>query len=91
MAQNSIFFSPNKQEKIILAPQMSADKDDASATNTSATRATSRQQQHQRVVFDGAIATRATMPAVLLGREGGCGRWSADMVLPGQEGSGIRI
>jgi hypothetical protein len=42
MAQNSIFF-PNKQEKIILAPQTSADKDDASAANASATRATGGQ------------------------------------------------
>jgi len=33
-------FSPNKQEKIILAPQTSADEDDASATYASATRAT---------------------------------------------------
>jgi hypothetical protein len=31
-------------------------------------------------VVDGAIARRATMPAVLLGREGGGGRRSADVV-----------
>ncbi len=59
---------------------MSADKDDASAMNASATRATDRQQQHQRDVVDGAIATRATTPAVLSGREGGGGRQSADVV-----------
>ena len=40
MAQNSIFFSPNKHEKIILAPQTNVDKNDASATNASETRAT---------------------------------------------------
>jgi hypothetical protein len=38
-------FSPNKQEKIILAPQTSADKDDAITTNASATRATGGQQR----------------------------------------------
>jgi hypothetical protein len=32
MAQNSIFF--HQTEKIILAPQTSADEDDASATRT---------------------------------------------------------
>jgi hypothetical protein len=42
-------------------------------------------------MVDGAIATRATTPAVLLGREGGVGRRSADVVLPGQEGSGVRL
>jgi hypothetical protein len=42
-------------------------------------------------MVDGAIATRATTPAVLLGREGGGGRRSADVVLPGQEGSGVRL
>ena len=84
-------FSPNKQEKIILAPQTSADEDDASATYASATRATGGQQRHQRDAGDGAIATRATTPAVLLGREGGGGRRSADVVLPGQEGSGVRL
>jgi hypothetical protein len=42
-------------------------------------------------VVDGAIATRATTPAVLLGREGGGRRRSADVVLPGQEGSGVRL
>ena len=62
-----------------------------SATNASATRATGGQQQHQRDVVDGAIATRATTPAVLLGREGGGGHKSADVVLSGQEGSGIRL
>ena len=36
-------FSPNKQEKIILAPQTSTDEDEASATNASATRATDGQ------------------------------------------------
>ena len=40
---------------------------------------------------DGAIATRATTPAVFSGREGGGGRRSADAVLPGQEGSGVRL
>ena len=40
---------------------------------------------------DGAIATRATTPAVLSVREGGGGRRSADVVLPGQEGSGVRL
>jgi hypothetical protein len=64
-------FSPNKQEKIILAPQTSADEDDAIATNASATRATGGQRRHQRDVVDRAIATRATTPAVLLGHEGG--------------------
>jgi hypothetical protein len=83
-------FSPNKQEKIILAPQTSADEDDASATNTSATRATGRQRQHQCNAVDGAIATRAMTPVVLSGREGGGRRRSADVVLPGQEGSGVR-
>jgi hypothetical protein len=93
MAQNSYFFtfSPNKQEKIILAPQTSADEDDASATNASATRATGGQRRHQRNVVDGAIAMRATTPAVLLRHEGGGGRRSADVVLPGQEGSGARL
>ena len=42
-------------------------------------------------VVDGAIATRATTPAVLSGREGGEGRRSADVVLPGQEGSSVRL
>jgi hypothetical protein len=46
---------------------------------------------NQKSASDGAIATRATTPAVLLGREGGGGRWSADVVLPGQEGSGVRL
>ena len=43
--QNSYFFtfSPNNQEKIILAPQTSVDEDDASAKNASATRATGGQ------------------------------------------------
>jgi hypothetical protein len=45
----------------------------------------------QKSASDGAIAMRATTPAVLLGREGGDGRRSADMVLPGQEGSGVRL
>ena len=31
------------------------------------------------------------MPAVLLGREGGGGHRSANAVLPGQEGNGIRL
>jgi hypothetical protein len=31
------------------------------------------------------------MPAVLSGREGGGGLRSADAVLPGQEGSGVRL
>ena len=31
------------------------------------------------------------MAAVLLGRQGGGGRRSADAVLPGQEGSGVRL
>jgi hypothetical protein len=90
MAQNSIFL-PNKQEKIILAPQTSADEDDASAANASATRATGRQRRHQHDVVDGAISTMATMPAVLSGHEGGGGRWSVDVVLPGQEGSYVRL
>jgi hypothetical protein len=34
---------------------------------------------------------RATMPAVSLGLEGGGGRRSADVVLPGREGSGVRL
>jgi hypothetical protein len=42
-------------------------------------------------VVDGAIATRATTPAVLSGREGSGGRRSADVVFPGQEGSGVRL
>jgi len=57
-----------------------ADEDDASATNASATRATGGQRRHQRDAGDGAIATRATTPAVLSVRE-----W------PGQEGSGVRL
>jgi hypothetical protein len=35
--------------------------------------------------------TNPTTPAVLLGREGGGGRRSADVVLLGQEGSGVRL
>jgi hypothetical protein len=35
--------------------------------------------------------TRAMTPAVLSGREGGGGRRSADAVLPGQEGSDVRL
>jgi len=46
---------------------------------------------NQKSAIDGAIATRATTPAVLLGREGGGGCRSADVVLPGQEGSGVRL
>jgi hypothetical protein len=46
---------------------------------------------NQKSASDGAITTRATTPAVLLGREGGGGRRSADVVLPGQEGSGVRL
>ena len=84
-------FSPNKQETIILAPQMSADKDDASMTNASATRVTGRQRRHQRNVVDRAIVTRVTTPAVLSGREGGGGRRSADVVLLGKEGSSVRL
>ena len=72
-------------------PQTSADEDDTSATNASATRATGGQQRHQRDAGNGAIATRATTPAVLSGRECGGGHWSADVVLPGQEGSGVRL
>jgi hypothetical protein len=53
-----------------------------SATNASATRATGG-RGHQRNVVDEAIATRTTTLAVLLGREGGGGRRSADVVLPG--------
>ena len=53
---------------------MSADEDDASAKNASATRVTGGQQRHQRDVVDGAIPMRATTPAVLPGREGGGGR-----------------
>ena len=64
---------------------------EASATNAGATRATDGQRRHQRDAGDGAIATRATTPAVLSGREGGGGRRSADVVLPGQEGSGVRL
>jgi hypothetical protein len=67
------------------------DEDDASAMNASATRATGGQRRHQRDVVNGAIATRATTPAVLSGRESGGGRRSADVVLPGQEGSGVRL
>jgi hypothetical protein len=81
------FFSPNKGENNTCSP----DKDDASATNAIATRATGGQRRHQRDAGDGAIATRATTPAVLSGREGGGGRRSADVVLPGQEGSGVRL
>jgi hypothetical protein len=93
MAQNnSIYFLPNKQEKILIfAPKTSADEDDASATNASETRVTGGQRQHQCNMGDGAIATRATTPVVLLGREGGGRRRSADVVLPGQEGSGVRL
>ena len=85
------FFSPNKQEKIILTPQTSADEDDASATNASATRATGGQRRHLSDAGDGAIVTRAMTPAVLSGHEGGGGRRSADMMLPGQEGSSVRL
>jgi hypothetical protein len=49
------------------------------------------ERRHQHDVVDGAIATRATTPAVLFGREGGGGRRSADVVLPGQEGSSVRL
>jgi hypothetical protein len=70
---------------------MSEDEDDASATNASATRVIGGQRRHQRDAGDGAIATRATTPAVLPGRECGGGRWSADVVLPGQAGSGVRL
>ena len=70
---------------------MSADEDDASAMYASATRATGGQRRHQHDVVDGAITTRATTPAVLSGREGGVGRRSADVVLPGQEGSSVRL
>jgi hypothetical protein len=70
---------------------MSVGEDDASAMNTSATRATGGQRRHQPDAGDGAIATRATTPAVLSGCEGGGGHWSADVVLPGQEGSGVRL
>jgi hypothetical protein len=70
---------------------MSVDEDDASAMNPSETRATSGQRRHQRDAVDGAITTRATTPAVLSGREGSSGRRSADVVLPGQEGSGVRL
>jgi hypothetical protein len=87
----NFYSSLRTQEKILLAPQTSADEDDASATNASATRATSGQRRHQRDAGDGAIATRATTPAVLSGREGGGRRRSADVVLPGQEGSGVRL
>ena len=31
------------------------------------------------------------MPSVLSGREGGGGRRSVDVMLPGQEGSGVRL
>jgi hypothetical protein len=54
-------------------------------------RVTGGQRRHQRDAGDGAIAKRATTPAVLSGCEGGGGRRSADMVLPGQEGSGVRL
>ena len=37
------------------------------------------------------IAARATTPAVLFGREGGGGCRSPDVVLPGQEGSSVRL
>jgi hypothetical protein len=80
-------FSSYKQEKI--APQTSADEDDASATNASATRATGGQRRHQRNVVDRVIATRATMPAVLSGCECGGGRRSADVVLP-VAGAGVQ-
>ena len=46
---------------------------------------------NQKSASDGAIATRAATPAVLLGREGGGGHRLADVVLPGQEGSGVRL
>jgi hypothetical protein len=42
-------------------------------------------------VVDGAIATRATTPAVLSGREGGGRCRSVVVVLPGQEGSSVRL
>ena len=51
-------------------------------TNASETRTTGGQRGHQRDMVDGAIATRATTPAVLSGCEGGGGRRSADVVLP---------
>ena len=44
-----------------------------------------------RDVVDRASTTRVTTPAVLLGREGGGGRRSADAVLPGQESIGVRL
>ena len=81
MQNNSILiFSPNKQEKIILAPQTSADEDDVSGTNAIATRATGGQRRHQCDAGDGAIVTRATTPAVLSGGEGSGGGRSADVV-----------
>jgi len=46
---------------------------------------------NQKSASDGAIAMRATTPAVLLGGEGGGGHRSAEVVLPGQEGSGVRL
>jgi hypothetical protein len=54
-------------------------------------RATGGQRRHQHDVGDGAIVTRATTPAVLLGPEGGGGRKLADVVLSGQEGSGVKV
>ncbi len=75
----------------MLAPQTSVDEDDASAMNASAMRVTGGQQRHQRDVVDRDIVTRAATPAVLSGREGGGGHRSADVVLPGKEGSGVRL
>jgi hypothetical protein len=60
------------------------DEDDASATNASAA-GDRRTTTTQHDVVDGAIATRATTPAVLSGREGGGGRRLADVMLPGKE------
>jgi len=60
-------------------------------TDKRPTRATGGQRRHQHDVVDGAIVTRATTPVVLSGREGGVGRRSADVVLPGQEGSSVRL
>ena len=46
---------------------------------------------NQKSASDGVIAARATTPGVLFGREGGGGCRSPDVVLPGQEGSSVRL
>jgi hypothetical protein len=52
------------------------------------------QKAHGCIFFCYAIEAQAAQLAIsnrLSGREGGGGRRSADVVLPGQEGSGVRL